>query len=178
MGLDLVELVMEIEDEFELRIADEDAETLTTPGQVTDYLVRVLGERAARAGVCPGARSFYRLRRQLQSRFGTPRAAVRPAASIGALVPERGRRQWRAIAEAAGLRREPSAWFRPGFPPPELPGGELIRTRAKVAWQRPDGSVDADVVFDQVRLIVSEQLGMPLAEIRRDSHFIRDLGMD
>lgn len=48
MGLDLVELVMRIEEEFEIRIADSDAEKLETPGQVIDYLMR-RPEIAARA---------------------------------------------------------------------------------------------------------------------------------
>jgi len=39
MGLDLVEAVMRIEEEFEIRIADGDAETLTTPRMVIDYLM-------------------------------------------------------------------------------------------------------------------------------------------
>ena len=39
MGLDLVELVYRIEEEFEITIPDEVAETLTTPKMVTDYLM-------------------------------------------------------------------------------------------------------------------------------------------
>ena len=38
MGLDSVELVMEFEDFFEIRIPNEDAEKLQTVGDVTDYV--------------------------------------------------------------------------------------------------------------------------------------------
>lgn len=118
MGLDTVELVMELEDEFDLNIPDDVAAVLTTPGQVSDYLIAALGGRAALTGVCSSACSFYRLRQQLMARFGTPRAAVRPGTSIGELVPGAGRRAWRAIADGSGLRREPNVLFQSRFPPP------------------------------------------------------------
>ena len=37
-SLDVVELVMELEDEFNLEISDEDAEKITTVGEVVDYI--------------------------------------------------------------------------------------------------------------------------------------------
>jgi len=39
MGLDAVETVMRIEEEFEITISDEIAATLTTPREVIDYLM-------------------------------------------------------------------------------------------------------------------------------------------
>lgn len=37
-SLDVVELVMELEDEFDLEISDEDAEKIATVGDVLDYI--------------------------------------------------------------------------------------------------------------------------------------------
>jgi acyl carrier protein len=37
-SLDVVELVMELEDEFDLEISDEDAEKITTVGDVIKYI--------------------------------------------------------------------------------------------------------------------------------------------
>lgn len=37
-SLDVVELVMELEDEFDLEISDEDAEKITTVGEVVEYI--------------------------------------------------------------------------------------------------------------------------------------------
>ena len=39
MGLDLVELVIHIEEEFKVTIPDADAEKMTTPRNVIDYLI-------------------------------------------------------------------------------------------------------------------------------------------
>jgi acyl carrier protein len=37
-SLDVVELVMELEDEFDLEISDEDAEKITSVGEVVEYI--------------------------------------------------------------------------------------------------------------------------------------------
>jgi hypothetical protein len=38
MGLEIVELVMRMEEEFEIDIPDQDAEKFTTIGEISDYL--------------------------------------------------------------------------------------------------------------------------------------------
>ena len=42
-SLDLVELIMEMEDRFKLKIPDEDAETISTVGEAVDYVVAHAG---------------------------------------------------------------------------------------------------------------------------------------
>ncbi|MEX0815825.1 MAG: acyl carrier protein [Gaiellales bacterium] len=37
-SLDLVELIMELEDQFAIKISDEDAQTIQTVGQAVDYI--------------------------------------------------------------------------------------------------------------------------------------------
>ncbi len=46
-SLDLVELIMHVEDEFDIDIPGEDEETLTTVQQVIDYIERRVGEKSA-----------------------------------------------------------------------------------------------------------------------------------
>ena len=52
MGLELVEMVIRIEEEFDIRISDEDAGKLTTPGRLIDYLMErpeLIGKRSREA---------------------------------------------------------------------------------------------------------------------------------
>ena len=80
MGLDLVELVMEVEDEFAITIPDADAEKIQTVGDLYQYVLQRTGHPAADApppAVCGSARSFYRLRAAFGA-LGADRALVRP----------------------------------------------------------------------------------------------------
>lgn len=45
-SLDTVELVMELEDEFDLTIPDEEAEKLRTVGEAIDYIQKSLSEKS------------------------------------------------------------------------------------------------------------------------------------
>ena len=44
-SLDIVELVMELEEEFEITIPDEEAEKIKTVGEAIDYIVKELGNK-------------------------------------------------------------------------------------------------------------------------------------
>ena len=45
-SLDMVELVMELEDEFDLTIPDEEAEKLKTVGEVVDYIQKTVAVKS------------------------------------------------------------------------------------------------------------------------------------
>ena len=47
-SLDTVELVMELEDEFDMNIPDDEAEKLQTVGQAIEYISKQLSEKAAK----------------------------------------------------------------------------------------------------------------------------------
>jgi acyl carrier protein len=111
MGLDTVELVLEVEDEFDISIYDDDFQSFATVGDLTDYVV----DRLAAAGrldplsgeitPCSSPRHFTRLRRSVMGLYHTPRAAVRVRTRLEDVVPCDDRSvQWKRLGESLGLQ--------------------------------------------------------------------------
>ncbi len=106
MGLDTVELVLEVEDAFAIHIADRDAEKIQTVGQLHEYIIEHLAATdPAKPAVCATARCFYRIRRALVEGVGLERGAVKPAALLADLLPlGQRRRDWNRFRRALALR--------------------------------------------------------------------------
>jgi acyl carrier protein len=104
MRLDTVELLMEIEEAFDIRIADGEAEQLSTVGETYHYILARLGsDEAAPGGPCLSAMAFYRFRRALIEVCGLERELIRPATPMGDLIAIRGRRAaWDQLASTLG----------------------------------------------------------------------------
>ena len=98
MGLDSVELVMEIEDRFEITIPNEDAANLETTRDVIDYVHGRIGDVAWTP--CPTQLVFHRFRRALNCNA----LRVRPTTPLEHLLPHDSRRStWLALPNATGM---------------------------------------------------------------------------
>jgi acyl carrier protein len=176
MGLDAVELVMEIEDEFNLRIPDADAERIQTIGQLVDYLVDRVGPPPA----CASARAIYDFRAAVVGACGVVRGAVRPSTRVVNLFREAPPGAWPRVAGEVGLERAYSFGGATAvYAPAALSTvADLVR-RMPPRWPRrgPAGSPFAQEVMRRVCQIVSEQMGVKECELHRDVPFINDLGM-
>lgn len=82
MGLDGVELVLSVEEEFEIGIDDADAASLSTPRILADYVASRLGTPSIDNGRCLSQAAFYRIRSALVKQFGAPRQDVLLASPI------------------------------------------------------------------------------------------------
>lgn len=101
MGLEGVELVMEVEEAFGIVIADEEAERTRTVGQLFELVVSKLSSSQG----CASMVAFNRLRRGLHTVFGTPRREVSPHTALDQVLPVRQRRAaWRRLGTASGLQ--------------------------------------------------------------------------
>jgi hypothetical protein len=91
MGLDTVEIVMEIEETFGITIPDEDAEKIQTIGDAYRYIIARL-EFPEVPGPCLTSAAFCNFRRTLMKKMGITRSAIRPRTRMDELFPELDRR--------------------------------------------------------------------------------------
>jgi acyl carrier protein len=102
MGLDAVELVLEIEEAFSIKIPDDEATRLVTVGDIHKFIVDNADVGIA-PKVCLSAAAFYALRGAARSLGVTRR--LRPRDSTATLLPESNRRHfWQSLQATANLK--------------------------------------------------------------------------
>jgi len=122
MGLEIVELVLGVEEAFDIAVPDEDMETLVTVGTLYDYICHRLGLVAPDGRervVCNSQVAFHRLRRHLTEGYGVPRRSVAPGVPLDNLLvpqPAARRAQWDALRASLGVRL-PDLIAAPGWYP-------------------------------------------------------------
>lgn len=107
MGLDGVELLLSVEEEFGIDIDDSDAANLVTPGILADYVVARLGSFGGVKGRCLSQAGFHRIRSELVRRFGARRSEVRPDSPIRSFLTGDIRRQWIQLKSAIDATQLP-----------------------------------------------------------------------
>ena len=182
MGLDLVELIMDVEDEFSIAVDDHDASRLETVGQLFDYVVEALRRKAPWAGVpCHSARCFYEVRRRLLDDRAVRQMRVRPDTPIYEVAREgEARAVLKRLTRRLNLPMPPARFAaRTGLRDvwPDLRVKDLVLAYAAQAPNRFfDGTrVDEPRVWDAVRKIVLKYAPGDPARITRQSRFIKDL---
>ncbi len=94
MGLDGVELVMEIEDRYDIRLTDAECSAARTVADVAALIVAHLPKYEGR---CPTARAFYEFRQCAMTHGKVMRQAVRPKARLDELFTWGRWSRWRAM---------------------------------------------------------------------------------
>jgi hypothetical protein len=103
MGLDGVELILAIEDGFQIHITDEEAGGISTVGQMHDLVISKLAVQDAKR--CLTSAAFYRTRRGIVDALGVDRRAVKPSTPLVTLLPQPDRRQkWSRLQNSTGLK--------------------------------------------------------------------------
>lgn len=112
MGLEIVELIMGIEEEFGIAIPDREAEKLETVGAIYAYVWNQV--RLRQTLPCPSLTAFHRLRRSLLAWGGLERRSIRPAMRLADLLPPRDRQaHWEDLSRLLGRQLPELEWPRP-----------------------------------------------------------------
>jgi acyl carrier protein len=136
MGLDGVELIMEVEDHFGITIADGEAEQMRTVGDLV-ALVRSRIEAAA-SSRCLALPGFLELRRVVREVRSDPTVRLKPSQPvIDRLSAPQRRRLWRRLPEL--LRTEPTPLRRPRA---------MRRILAAIAWALIFAAIAAAAAVD------------------------------
>jgi acyl carrier protein len=90
MGLDSVEILVNVENAFGITISNYEAEKITTVGDIHNVVWRnVQGRQSMR---CRSQQLFYKLRYLLINKFQVPRDAIELDASLNEIFPKKNRR--------------------------------------------------------------------------------------
>ncbi len=185
MGLDIVEFVISVEDAFRVPIPDRDAEVLTTPRRLIDYLTSRLPSGLAPA--CLSQRAFHKLRSIICRRLKVSRTALRPNADLLDIFPKWGQAEsWRTIADELGAGKYWPRLAKPGwferFQSPRLNRlEELVRfivARNPCLLLGEGEGWTRHQVAEVVHGLIRDQLGIRRDQYTEDSRWLQDMGVD
>ncbi|SFV90026.1 hypothetical protein MNB_SV-4-1206 [hydrothermal vent metagenome] len=98
MGLDMVELALRIEEEFNIVLPDADLEKLRTPRDVAILIDRKYEE--LHKDKCSSQVGFYKVRKIFMETLGYPREALKPTTQTQELLGENIGKKWRQLKRA------------------------------------------------------------------------------
>jgi len=90
MGLDSVEILVNVENAFGITISNYEAEKIATVGDIHNLVWRTLQGRQSMR--CKTQQLFYKLRYTLATKFNVPKDAIEPDASLNEIFPTTNRR--------------------------------------------------------------------------------------
>jgi hypothetical protein len=104
MGLDCVELVMEVEETFNITIPNDRAAQMETAGDLYAYILDQTRHQVRTPAVCLTRATFFELRRHL-TQYLPETGVIRPRAAICSTIPRHQRRVfWRQLEAEMELR--------------------------------------------------------------------------
>ena len=99
MGLDFVELIVEIEKKFEISINESEVYHADTVGKLSDVIYQRLRKDAQ--DPCPTQKGFYIIRHNLISEYKLSRSEITPDTKLNDIIPKKKRRKmWKSLIKA------------------------------------------------------------------------------
>lgn len=183
MGLDSVELILSIEEEFGIEFPDEVLDKITTVGQIYDYLREQL--RSIPSSTCFTQRLFYRLRRAIMQTYSIPRDVITLDMKLSEWMPmEESEEGWPYVQVTTGLEglefEKTFLWlFKFGYTPHNSTMRDLVY--AMITAHNLDLAIDRgsdEELWLKLVNVFVRQLNLSPMEIRPESRLAKDLGID
>lgn len=220
MGLDSVELLMAIEDEFGIHIDDDDALNITTPEEAANYVYTRV--RKSENDPCLSQKGFYKLRKIITETFNVKRNAIKPDADLTELLGDNIKYNWKLLKNSIGvkdfphLKRSNALFYIAVLVLPLITVTPLLFNNAPIdlilisfglisillnsmtykmanvipaEYRRVSSLIpyvecnkntiwEKEVIIQRIIEITSEQFGIPVEQINKNSHFVQELGAD
>jgi acyl carrier protein len=106
MGMDGVEIVLRVEEAFDIRIEDAEAGSIRTPGQLIELIRSKI--TSVESSACLNHKAFNRVRRFILQRYNINRGAITPRTVLASIVTKKDRKQF-----LADLRTELQIYYKP-----------------------------------------------------------------
>ncbi len=111
MGLDTVELVMDVEDHFGILLREDESQGIRTIGDLADVILT--RNLASAIMPCPSMRAFYDLRSVIRASLGSTELPMRPSTLLAELIPASHRQAcWAAVQSKQPWRFPGLQWKR------------------------------------------------------------------
>lgn len=107
MGMDGIELVLEVENVFNITISDQEAAQIITVGDLYNCVLSKVkaAEEGNKDKICMTARAFYQLRRGLADYFRLDTKQIHPNTLTAPIfAPDHRNRSWKNLAKQLNLR--------------------------------------------------------------------------
>ncbi len=181
-GLDSVELVMGIEEEFGLEIQDHEAENLVSVGITFEYLKTRLAKETGED--CISQKFFYKLRKALIQNFGTERKSITPDTYVTDLVSKKELEEgWPFLQLFSELEFPPYEtkqsffWLLKQHDKPrtirDIVMGMIDLNRYKIDLSK---STDAQI-WTRLITVIESQLNVNRDEVTYETRYGQDLGV-
>jgi acyl carrier protein len=198
MGLDSVELLMEWEKAFAIEIPDKEAQQIVSVNDATDTIIAHIQLQPMEG--CKSQKLFYQFRRYFEDKLNISKADFKPNIQLKEVLPFKDRKKlWREMQVSlecqlpdlvsADVDLEPKPDLRifgihlskiqPAFSEHTI--GDFIDYVFALNYQKLVSLPDAANRYEVQKVIIgitSDKMGIPVNEIKPESRFTYDLGID
>jgi hypothetical protein len=182
MGLEALELIMEVEDRFQTRISDLEAGKIFTVGDLYDLLIqRIQKQNSSR---CITLEVFYKIRKILEKIYNINRARIRPASLLTELLhPTERFGFWRIVEQQLTIdlphlsRSKVLQWHSDKFPENIATVGDLVHVYSNFSSISSEFHLeDRHLVWLEICRIISRMTDIEPDTLSTKTHFNKDLG--
>jgi acyl carrier protein len=182
MGLDSVELICKLEQEFGISIPDEDAERIYRVGEMYELIVSILQPKIWKnyitSGKCVSQNLFYQLRQILEEEQIFPSYKFTPYTFIDEIIAGYEKKShWKIIQNRLGLEL-PYYTRRSNYYKTYTVRDLVLHLQSELKKRFQFIFLTEKELYRTYKEIIVEQLGVEMHKITYNASFPEDLGLD